>query len=85
LLAVARHENSRRCLLLLESILETPSLSERLLEVLRPEESAATPLRRAPKLVASEMEHRPGKVDGARKSSNGAKGNGSERRGGSKR
>jgi len=37
LLAIARHQDSRRCLLLLESILETPSLSERLLELLRPE------------------------------------------------
>src|SRR6202789_1079533 len=36
LLAVARHEDSRRCLLLLESVLETPSLAERLLELLRP-------------------------------------------------
>jgi len=40
LLAIARHKDSRRCLLLLESILETPSLSERLLEVLRPEEGS---------------------------------------------
>lgn len=36
LLAVARHENSRRCLLLIESILETPTLAERLLHLLRP-------------------------------------------------
>jgi len=36
LLAVARHEDSRGCLLLLESVLETPSLAERLLELLRP-------------------------------------------------
>jgi len=36
LLAVARHEDSRKCLLLLESILETPSLAERLLHLLRP-------------------------------------------------
>ena len=36
LLAIARHEDSRGCLLLLESILETPSLAERLLELLRP-------------------------------------------------
>jgi transcriptional regulator with XRE-family HTH domain len=36
LLVVARHEDSRRCLLLLESILETPSLGERLLHLLRP-------------------------------------------------
>lgn len=36
LLTVARHADSRCCLLLLESILETPSLAERLLELLRP-------------------------------------------------
>jgi transcriptional regulator with XRE-family HTH domain len=36
LLAVARHEDSRKCLLLLESILETPALAERLLHLLRP-------------------------------------------------
>ncbi len=42
LLAVARHENSRECLLLLESILETPELLPRLMEVLRPKREAAT-------------------------------------------
>ena len=36
LLTVAKHADSRCCLLLLESILETPSLAERLLELLRP-------------------------------------------------
>lgn len=36
LLALARHEDSRKCLLLLESILETPALAERLLHLLRP-------------------------------------------------
>jgi transcriptional regulator with XRE-family HTH domain len=36
LLTLARHEHSRDCLLLLESILETPGLMPRLLEVLRP-------------------------------------------------
>jgi transcriptional regulator with XRE-family HTH domain len=36
LLTLARHEQSRDCLLLLESILETPGLLPRLLEVLRP-------------------------------------------------
>ena len=36
LLAVAKHNDSRCCLLLLESILETPALAERLLELLRP-------------------------------------------------
>lgn len=36
LLALAKHEDSRKCLLLLESILETPALAERLLHLLRP-------------------------------------------------
>ena len=37
LLTLAQNKNSRRCLLLLEAILETPSLADRLLQVLRPE------------------------------------------------
>jgi len=37
LLTLARHAESRNCLLLLEAILETPSLGERLLELLRPD------------------------------------------------
>lgn len=37
LLEVARHENSRGCLILLGAILETPKLAERLLQVLKPE------------------------------------------------
>ena len=36
LLSLARHDNSRECLLLLEAILETPGLAPRLAEVLRP-------------------------------------------------
>jgi transcriptional regulator with XRE-family HTH domain len=43
LLAAAQHDDTRRCLLLLAAILETPSLADRLLEVLRPE---LTPLRK---------------------------------------
>jgi transcriptional regulator with XRE-family HTH domain len=45
LLAVARHEDSRKCLLLMGAILDTPGLAERLLQVLRPEkaEAAAAP------------------------------------------
>ena len=39
LLAVAKHEDSRRCLLLLESVLETPPLAERLLALLRPQDA----------------------------------------------
>ncbi len=42
LLEVAKHEDSRRCLLLLESILETPRLAERLLALLRPDDAPAT-------------------------------------------
>ena len=59
LLSVAKHENSRACLLLLESVLETPSLAERLMELLRPaNDGAAAETRvresgpRAPGLVA---------------------------------
>jgi hypothetical protein len=36
LLTVARHEQSRDCLLLLEAILDTPGLMPRLIEVLKP-------------------------------------------------
>jgi transcriptional regulator with XRE-family HTH domain len=72
LLAIARHADSRRCLLLLESILETPSLSERLLELLRPEESTTAARSRTPLLMAAESTPR-----AVRKGSNGANGNGS--------
>ena len=92
LLEIARHKDSRRCLLLLESILQTPSLSERLLEVLRPEEGLMPVQRRVPLLVAAEQ---PAQSDGAiRKNGshgNGSKGNGAggnsarRGRGGSKR
>src|SRR5579859_2914975 len=37
LLSVAKHADSRKCLLLIEAILETPELSDRLFQVLRPE------------------------------------------------
>lgn len=37
LLQVAKHEDSRRCLVLLGAILETPNLVERLAEVLQPD------------------------------------------------
>jgi len=43
LLAVARHADSRRCLMLMRGILETPNLAERLLQVLRPEISQPPP------------------------------------------
>jgi transcriptional regulator with XRE-family HTH domain len=41
LLALAQHRDTRRCLLLLESVMETPGLVDRLLEVLRPEHAEA--------------------------------------------
>ena len=37
LLAVSMHEDSRRCLVLLKSILDTPGLADRLFQVLRPD------------------------------------------------
>ncbi len=40
LLRVAKHEDSRGCLLLLGEILETPELAERLMGVLKPENGA---------------------------------------------
>jgi hypothetical protein len=36
LLALAKHPESRQCLLLMESLIETPGLVDRLVEVLRP-------------------------------------------------
>ena len=36
LLALARHNDTRRCLLLLEAVIDTPGLVERLLEILEP-------------------------------------------------
>jgi len=42
LLNLAKHQDSRRCLVLLDAILETPELAERLLQVLRPELDKAT-------------------------------------------
>lgn len=38
LLEAAKHDDSRRCLVLLGAILETPNLADRLLQVLKPEE-----------------------------------------------
>jgi transcriptional regulator with XRE-family HTH domain len=43
LLAAARHEDSRMCLVLLGAILENPGLAERLLQVLKPSASEAVP------------------------------------------
>jgi transcriptional regulator with XRE-family HTH domain len=43
LLALAKHADSRRCLVLVREILETPNLAERLLQVLKPERSGQAP------------------------------------------
>jgi len=43
LLAVARHDDSRRCLALLGAILDTPGLGERLLQVLQPDGRVVAP------------------------------------------
>ena len=58
LLAVAHHQDSRRCLLLLESILKTPALVDRLDAALHPK-----PLEAEGSLRASE-ERNPGKPKG---------------------
>lgn len=43
LLNLAKHQDSRRCLVLLDAILETPQLVERLLSVLRPQAEKNVP------------------------------------------
>ena len=43
LLSIARHSDSRMCLMLLSNILENPGLAERLLEVLKPAAGARKP------------------------------------------
>lgn len=43
LLNVAKHDDSRRCLMLMDAILETPQLAERLLQVLRPQSGKSAP------------------------------------------
>jgi len=58
LLALAQHERSRECLLLLQAILETPGLMPRLTEVLRP--------KLEPKAKnANKSAHKPGTRQGA--------------------
>lgn len=47
LLGIARHDDSRTCLVLLGNILENPGLAERLLEVLKPAPAARKPKRRS--------------------------------------
>ncbi|HSU18285.1 MAG TPA: hypothetical protein VLI45_00950 [Acidobacteriaceae bacterium] len=92
LLAVARHDDSRGCLLLLESILETPSLAERLLELLRPQAVAGetSVSRKLPQLLSMDAaedspDTRPERTSGnGSKRSNGSK-NSQAKRGGTPR
>ena len=51
LLTVANHDDSRRCLLLMEAVLKTPSLVDRLLQVLKPE-AITQPIQPARKKLA---------------------------------
>jgi transcriptional regulator with XRE-family HTH domain len=51
LLTLANHDDSRRCLLLMEAVLKTPSLVDRLFQVLKPE-AATKPTRPAPRKLA---------------------------------
>jgi len=48
LIKAAREKDTRRCLLLLGAILDTPGLAERLLEALKPEAARAGERRRSP-------------------------------------
>ncbi len=47
LLSIARHSDSRMCLVLLSNILDNPGLAERLLEVLKPAADTRKPKRRS--------------------------------------
>jgi transcriptional regulator with XRE-family HTH domain len=47
LLAIARHDDSRMCLVLLSNILDNPGLADRLLEVLKPAAATRKPKRRS--------------------------------------
>jgi len=51
LLSIARHEDSRKCILLLEAILQTPELLERLAQVLQLESVEDVPEADKPTLV----------------------------------
>jgi transcriptional regulator with XRE-family HTH domain len=69
LLTLARNERSRECLLLLEAILETPGLTPRLSEVLRPklEPAARQAGPRQPKTRSTEAPQPKARPTGARK------------------
>ena len=60
--AIARQPNSRRCLLLLESVLETGELSEQLFSLLRPETAVDAPF--PPLFAATEFSPFPASGEG---------------------
>jgi transcriptional regulator with XRE-family HTH domain len=53
LLTVSMHQDSRRCLILLKSILDTPGLAERLFQVLRPESGNGLAANQEPRRATS--------------------------------
>lgn len=63
LLTVAQHENSRRCLLLLDAIIQTPGLVNRLLEVLRSEPSSKETVAMQPAGSVSGRTRKPARKD----------------------
>jgi transcriptional regulator with XRE-family HTH domain len=52
LLTLANHDDSRRCLILLEAVLKTPSLVDRLFQVLKPEATTTNSTQPARKKLA---------------------------------
>jgi transcriptional regulator with XRE-family HTH domain len=58
LLTVAKHKDSRMCLLLLGTILENPGLAERLIEVLKTPPSTTAPKTVAPKSAVTKAKRR---------------------------
>lgn len=66
LITLARHENSRECLILLEAILETPGLAPRLAEVLRPKLEPKPPEPQTQKTAPKERRGERGGERGAR-------------------
>ena len=64
LLAISKHEDSRGCLLLLESVLEMPSLAERLMELLRPQ-AEPKPLALVPRKTLAAPKRATAVVDGS--------------------
>lgn len=81
LLTLARHDQTRDCLLLLEAILDTPGLMPRLMEVLRPAAAAETQAEDEPP-VAKEKPSRSGNGTGKKPGSSPANGSGRGRKGG---